>query len=343
MIGGGIIGLATAWRLAQRKLQVAVWERGHIGTEASWAGAGMLAPGGEMEERSWWGDLALRSLKQYAEFVRELESESDLRIDYRACGALESAATDERWERLRQRAGRQAGWGIESQHAGSRCLFYPQDAAVDPRDLLRALAVACRRRGVTIREYQTVTCIVGSNNTGSSITGGITEPELAGVVVLAAGAWSSLIPIHIDGSVVPVDASFPVRGHLISFAASTGVLPGPIVRQDHTYILQRSNGTVIAGSTTEQVGFLREPDPRQFADIEQRARTLDPRLCGGVLVDTWIGFRPGTVSGEPRLGRLASSPVYLAYGHYRNGILLAPATAGLLADAITASSQTDLT
>ena len=336
VIGGGIIGLATAWRLAQRKLSIAVWERGQLGTEASWAGAGMLAPGGEMEERSWWGDLAVQSLKQYAEFVRELESESDLRIDYRACGALESAATDESWERLRQRASRQAGWGIESQHAGSRCLFYPEDAAVDPRDLLRALAVACRRRGVIFREHQTVAGITGTSC-------GITEPEIAEVAVLAAGAWSSSIPVHIDGSVVPLDASFPVRGHLISFAASAGVSLGPIVRQDHTYILQRSNGTVIAGSTTEQVGFLREPDPKQFADIEQRARSLAPRLCGGARLDTWIGFRPGAVSGEPRLGRLASFPVYLAYGHYRNGILMAPATADLLADAITASSQTDLT
>ena len=331
-----MIGLATAWRLAQRKLHVAVWERGQIGTEASWAGAGMLAPGGEVEERSWWTDLAIRSLKQYADFVRELESESDMRIDYRACGALETAASDGSWERLRQRAARQAGWGIESQHAGSRCLFYPEDAAVDPRDLLRALAIACRRRGVTIREHRTVSCITGSES-------GITEPELAGVAVLAAGAWSSSIPIHIDDSVVPVDSSFPVRGHLICFAAAKGISPGPIVRQDHTYILQRSNGIVIAGSTTEQVGFLREPDPTQFADIEQRARALAPRLCSGALLDTWIGFRPATVSGEPRLGRLANSSVYLAYGHYRNGILMAPATADLMGDAITANSQTGLT
>lgn len=336
VIGGGIIGLATAWRLAQRKLRVAVWEQGETGKEASWAGAGMLAPGGEMEERSWWGDLAVQSLRQYPEFVRELEAESGLRIDYRACGALERAATEESWERLKQRAARQASWGIAVHEAGDKSLFYPDDAAVDPRDLLRALVIACQRLGVCFRGSQTVRGIMGMHS------GGISEPESAGAAVLAAGAWSSSIPIHIDGFLMPVETSFPVRGHLVSFAA-TGVSAGPILRQDHTYILQRSSGIVIAGSTTEQVGFRREPDPKQFADIEQRARALAPELCAGPRLDAWIGFRPSTSSGEPQLGRLADSPVYLAYGHYRNGILMAPATADLVAGAITANSQTDLT
>ena len=332
IIGGGVVGLATAWRLAQQARAVAVWDAARVGTEASWAGAGMLAPGGEMENRTWWGDLAIHSLGQYSEFVRELEDESGIRIDYRRCGALELAATEEEWGLLQARAARQSAWGIRSENAGGQKLFYPDDAAVDPRDLLRALRAACEKRGVTFREEKPVHQIVAQ-------AGLVTRPERAAIAVLAAGAWSSEIQIRVDGVAIALERSFPIRGHLIAFAAGTGT-PGPIVRQGHTYILDRSSGITIAGSTTEQVGYLREPNPVQFADIEARARKLMPGLESRLRCDAWIGFRPGTESGEPQLGRLTDSPVYLAYGHYRNGILMAPATADLLARAITANSQT---
>ncbi len=333
IIGGGLIGLSIGWRLAQQGRRVAVWDARRAGAEASWAGAGMLAPGGEMEQRTWWGDLALQSLLAYPEFVRELEAESGVGIDYRACGAVQLAWTDREWEDMRARAKRQRVWGIRSEEAGERKLFYPGDAAVDPRDLLRALRTACERRGVVFREERQVREIVVT-------AGQVWEPERADAAVLAAGAWSSAIPIRVDGQQAVVETSFPVRGHLIAFAAGIEA-PGPIVRQGHTYILERLNGVAVAGSTTEQVGYLREPDPAQFNDIEERARALMPGLTGRPRVDSWIGFRPGTVSGEPQLGQLAGSPVYLAYGHYRNGILMAPATAELIARAISASSQTD--
>lgn len=335
IIGGGLIGLSTAWRLAQQGRRVAVWDAGRLGAEASWAGAGMLAPGGEMEQRSWWGDLAVQSLLAYPEFVRELAEEAGSRIDYRACGALQIAATDREWEQVRARAGKQLKWGIRSEEAGGRKLFYPDDAAVDPRDLLRALRTACERRGVEFREAQKVQEIVVAS-------GRVVQPEQAEVAVLAAGAWSSAIPICVEGEQIAVEKSFPVRGHLIAFAAGIEA-PGPILRQGHTYILERSNGVAIAGSTTERVGYLREPDPAQLDDIEGRARDLMPGLSGRPRTDTWIGFRPGTASGEPQLRGVADAPVYLAYGHYRNGILMAPATAEWIARAISASSQTDST
>ncbi len=312
---------------------MAVWDAGRAGSEASWAGAGMLAPGGEMEERTWWGSMALESLRAYPEFVRELEAESGIAIDYRQCGALQIAATDEEWIALQHRAGMQREWGIRSEDAGWRKLFYPDDAAVDPRDLLRALRTACARRGVAFREEQPVREIV-------VMSGQVVQPEQAEVAVLAAGAWSSEVIIRVEGEAVEVEKSFPIRGHLIAFAPGVEA-PGPILRQGHTYILERSNGVAVAGSTTEQVGYLREPDPAQFDDIEKRARELMPNLSGRPRVDSWIGFRPGTASGEPQLRRVVDAPVYLAYGHYRNGILMAPATAERLARAVNASSQTD--
>jgi len=330
--GGGIIGLATAWRLAQHGLRVAVWDAGRVGAEASWAGAGMLAPGGELEAKSWWSDLALDSLRQYPEFVRELEREAGVRIDYRACGALEYAFDDAEWQGLTERARIQSEWGIRSEDAGEHRLFYPDDAAVDPRHLVNALRTCCVRRGVVLREEQPVREIRVE-------AGRVVVPEHASAAILAAGAWSGGIAIQVEGTLLRTQPSVPVRGHLISFAAGSG-RPGPIVRHGHTYILERSSGLTIAGSTTERIGFNRTADPALVEEIRRRAAKLMPRLEGMAVTGAWVGFRPGTESGEPQLGQLADSPVFLAYGHYRNGILMAPASAMRLSREITANLGT---
>ncbi len=330
IVGGGLIGLSAAWRLRQSGLDVALWEAGRVGTEASWSGAGMLAPGGEMDQRTWWGDLAQDSLRLYPEFVRELQAESGISIDYRRCGAFEFARDDSEWEALQQRAARQREWGIVSQLAGSRKLFYPEDAAVDPRHLLRALHIACERVGVTIYQGREVQRIVVER-------GRIVEPEPADVAIVAAGAWSSTIPILAEGSAVSVEPAVPVRGHLVSFLPD-GQVPGPIWRDAHTYILERSDGVTIAGSTTEEVGFDRKPNPTLFTQIILRAQQLMPRLERARVLDQWIGFRPGTRSGEPQLGFVNDLPVFLAYGHYRNGILMAPATANFIVSSLRMGS-----
>ena len=329
MVGGGLIGLSIAWRLRQSGLTVSVWDAAVAGQEASWAGAGMLAPGGEFETRSWWSDLALQSANLYPDFVEELQALWGQPIDYRACGALETVSSEAEWQALLQRAERQREWGIRVDTAGPQTLFYPDDAAVDPRHLVQALRAACERTGVVFHEQEAVRRIVVRQ-------GRITEPEPASKAVLAAGAWSSGVEIQIEGSGVALEPAVPVRGHLVCFPPS-GALPGPLLRQGHTYVLERANGATIAGSTTERVGFLREPDQSLFADVERRARLLMPRLNHVQPASRWTGFRPGTESGEPAIGRYGDSPLYLAYGHYRNGILMAPATARLLARLIAAN------
>ena len=219
IIGGGLIGLSAAWRLRQSGFAVTVWEAGSLGREASWAGAGMLAPGGEMHRRTWWGDLALKSLQLYPEFVRDLSSDSGIYIDYRPCGALEFAHNDQDWTAMQQRAACQRDWAIVTQVVGERQLFYPDDAAVNPRHLLDALRAVCARTGVTMREGSEVSKIVVER-------GRITEPEPADIAVLAAGAWSSKIGIMADGSEIPIEPAVPIRGHLVSFA-SMGPGAGP--------------------------------------------------------------------------------------------------------------------
>src|SRR5438874_2274068 len=163
--GAGIIGLACAWRLAQRGVPVTVFDARESAAEASWAGAGMLAPGGELEEPSSLTSMALQSLAQYPAFVDELQSASGTAIDYQRSGALELAFTDVEAEELDRRAARQMAIGIRSEaatHPGSRAArFFPDDAMVDPRDVTAALRIACRRDGVSIHEHEPVSGIIG--------------------------------------------------------------------------------------------------------------------------------------------------------------------------------------
>jgi glycine oxidase len=155
-------------------------------------------------------------------------------------------------------------------------------------------------------------------------------------VVIAAGAWSGQIKVTQRAQPVALPATMPVKGHLIGFALSPGLL-GPFIRQEHTYVLQRSNGFVIAGSNEEQVGFDTDVDAQVCNDIHQRAARLFPALEGATPVKRWIGFRPRSVSGDaPHVGRIEGTNIWLAYGHYRNGILLTPLTGARVADEVIA-------
>ncbi|HTT63205.1 MAG TPA: FAD-dependent oxidoreductase [Bryobacteraceae bacterium] len=327
IIGGGIIGGSIAWRLAQAGAEVTLLDAGKLGGEASWAGAGMLAPGGEIAARNRWAAFWLQSLILYPEFVAELQSETGLGIDYLRCGAFEVAHTDAEWQDLLGRREVQSEMGIRAEVTVGG-IYYPDDALVDPRDVTRALRCACDRRGVHIHEQTRVLAV--------RIEGQRVDVETAGSVlsgsaaVLAAGAWSGAIPVFGRDGRIAIPASFPVRGHLLGYTLEPGSV-GPIRRHGHTYVMQRSSGFTIAGSSTEQAGFNREVDPQIVADIRARACQLLPELLTAPEPAAWLGFRPATEGFEPAIGRLGDTCVWLAYGHYRNGILLAPATAARVA------------
>jgi glycine oxidase len=328
--GGGIVGMSIAWRLAQRGLSVAVYDAGVIGGESSWAGAGMLAPGGETESDSPFARSLVESNALYGAFVEELTSESGVAIDYRACGALEFTDSDPEWGKLTGRAAMQQGLGIRSEIVKRGELYYPDDGVVDPRDVVRALRVACERRGVEIREGEPVRRI-------GAVGGAIVEPRPAACAVVAAGAWSSSIAVMVDGERQTLAAAIPVRGHLVSYQLEKEAA-GPVLRNGATYIVQRSSGLTVGGSTHEHVGFDRTLDLAAVGDIERRLTRLLPRLAGLARVSAWVGFRPATENGEAQTGRVGDSPVYVAYGHYRNGILLAPWLGNFIANLQTDST-----
>jgi glycine oxidase len=355
VIGAGIIGASLSWRLAQAGRRVELVDAGGFGSEASWAGAGMLAPGGEVEHRSAWTAFALESLGMYRSFVQELQDESGVAIDYQELGAVEIARTADEWRVLEARTAAQRDLGIPSETlpaaqlrqlvpllAGETAgaLYYPRDALVDPRDVLRALRAACGKHGVGIQEHRAVTAIHAGANRIDLETG--LGPMTAAAAVLAAGAWSGGIPLLVNGERQPIPASFPVRGHLLGYRLEAGSL-GPILRHEHTYLLQRAGGYTVAGTSSERVGFRRDIDARIVDDIARRAGGLVPALRTARGPEPWVGFRPASDGQEPEIGRLAGTSLWLCYGHYRNGILLAPATARRVSHEITASWGMDST
>jgi glycine oxidase len=157
--------------------------------------------------------------------------------------------------------------------------------------------------------------------------------------VLAAGAWSGSVPFSAGGITRKLPGSFPVKGHLLGYRLEAGSCP-TILRQGHTYVLQRSSGFTLCGSSMETVGFDRSVDPEIVRDIAHRGQELLPILSEAGSPEAWIGFRPRADAHRPQIGRFADSNLWLAYGHFRNGILLAPATAERVASEITSSSGT---
>ena len=320
--GAGVIGLSCAWRLAQRGWQVTVFDRREAAHEASWAAAGMLAPGGEIDSDTPLAKMALRSLSMYPGFVRDLEEESGLTIEYRECGAIEVAFDEAQARTLTERAARQAGLGIASEpcrYGDYAARHYPDDATVDPLSINDALLAACRQRGVIIHEHEPVTEVSAGGSGVRTPRGGYTSDR----VLIAAGAWSSaLFP--------GLPRAYPVRGHLLGFDMEPGLLK-TIVRCEHAYVFQRESGGVIAGSSMEEAGFDRTIDSAIAADIHKHAAKLVPALADVKPSNCWNGLRPATDVG-PVTGRFGDTNIWTAYGHFRNGILLAPDTARTIAE-----------
>ena len=324
VVGAGIIGLSCAWALARQGRYVRVFDKGAAASEASWAGAGMLAPGGEFEADSELARMAIRSLAQYPDFVAGLQEESGVAIDLRQCGAIEVALPGEE-EVLLNNAVARAGIGIASEACfwqGMPARLYHGDAVVDPRQVTQALLTACRARGVRVNENEPVIGIAPDGRSVETSHGRYEDDA----VLIAAGAWSSALYPGFP-------KTYPVRGHLVSYRLAPGFLDR-IIRNNGTYIMQRSSGVLIAGSSKEDAGFSRNLDERVIADIVRRAAVLVPTLRGLKPDERWNGLRPGIESDAPHIVRVEGTDVYTAFGHYRNGILLAPETASMVASMV---------
>lgn len=345
VVGAGVMGCATALELATRGVRdILLLERAVPGAEASSAAAGMLAA--QLESSPDDDDELARFVKArdaYEAWAFALRDATGVDIGHRRSGALEilrdQRALDEgraRVERHRARGlraellDRKQALAVERALADDveHALHYPDEAQVDPPQLLRALVAAVARAGIVVRSGATVSALVreGDRCVGVSLDG--KEMIRADAVLLAAGSWSSLVP-GIPDSLPRVR---PVRGQLVMLEQRPPSLR-TILTADHAYVVPRGDGRVVCGSTMEDVGHVRGVTAEGVQRILASAIALSPTLASAELTKTWCNFRPH-VEGRPLVGASSLPGLFLATGHHRNGILLAKQTAEDCASAI---------
>lgn len=351
IVGGGVMGCATALELASRGVRdIVLLERAVPGAEASSAAAGMLAA--QIEAHG--PDELTRFVgarEAYRAWAEELRERTGIDIGYRPTGALSIARTEDDAARLRARVEHQKEQGLDAawldrDAARERepelrpdllgAAFFPKEAQVDPPQLLRALVAAIARTTVDVRSGRTVASLLDDGRACTGVRlqdGGILTAD---ATVLAAGSWSSQIP----GIPASMPVVRPIRGQLALLEERPPRLRS-IVFSGHVYAVPRGDGRVVCGATMEDVGHARALTAGGIHDVLGGALALAPRLAQAEFVRAWCNFRPHVASddgapGEPLVGRCSTPGLLLATGHHRNGILLAKATAEAVADAVLA-------
>jgi glycine oxidase len=367
VVGGGVIGLCCAWRLSQRGARVTVLERGVPGAGATRVAAGMLAPVGELT----FGEpelleLTLAAARLYPEFVAELEEASGERAGYKQLGALHLALDRDEAAQLRRVHDLQRSLELEAEwlpprrcrdlepgltpsfHGG---VLASGEAAVDPRALAAALVVACAEGGVEIRAGCEVT---GAILADGRLTGVRMEKRAhfgrrhytftasdgdfyADTVLLAGGAWSGAVPWLPEEARPPVR---PVKGQVVELRARGEEPPARhILASERIYLVPREDGRLVVGATVEEMGFDTTVTAGGVHELLREAYRLLPDVAEMELVGVTAGLRPGTPDNLPIVGPGAIPGLFLATGHHRNGILLAPHTAQAVAEHLAGAAS----
>ncbi|MBK3388898.1 glycine oxidase ThiO [Streptomyces sp. DEF1AK] len=355
VVGGGIVGLVTAWRAAQRGLAVTVVDPAPGGGAAQGA-AGRLAAVTELhfgEERLL--ALNLASAERYPAFAAELAEASGQELGYRRCGTLAVALDADDRAYLRELHALQLRSGLESEWlSGRECrrlepmlapgvrggLRVDGDHQIDPRRLASALVTACERAGVVwCRSTAGRLVVRGGRAVGVELAdGSLVE---GGQTVLAAGSRSGLLAGLPEEVAVPVR---PVKGQVVRRAgpeayrrgaACLGRTVRAVVRGSHVYLVPRENGELVIGATTEELGWDTTVTAGGVYELLRDAHELVPGLTELPFTEVRAGLRPGSPDNAPLLGPTALPGLHLATGHHRNGVLLTPVTGDVLADVLT--------
>ena len=338
IVGGGVIGLAIAREAARSGMSVRLLERGETGGEATGASAGMLAAQLEAHEPGPLLSLSLESRTLYPAFLRALESETGESVDLRREGGLVIALDEAAREAIARSASAQRRMGLDVKTLDAvevRALeplvsgdtrggmHLPHEHTVDPRRLAEALRRAAEAAGAEICTGAEATAILMERKTARGVRLADGRDQRAREVVVAAGAWAGAL--QAEGIAVP--PSEPVRGQMLCFAAP-GIVRH-VVASEEVYLVPRSDGRLLAGSTMERAGYDRSVTASGMAGIAAAAIRLVPRLGHAAFHSAWAGLRPGAPDGLPVLGRAAPGLLY-ACGHLRNGIVLTPITAAIV-------------
>jgi glycine oxidase len=344
IVGGGIIGGSIAFELAQRNLRVAVLDRQELMHEASWAAAGMLSPAPDCPAAIPLVPLGRASLALYPKFVEAVESASDIRTGYRAGGAVEVICHGEAQRELSTLVALHHGLGLACEplpldearnmepalgRDARAAALLPDECSVQPRTLTCAVLAAAASAGAALSPGVEVTSLAldGKKCVGVKTSSG--EIFHAAQVVLAAGCWTSQIPVAMAYA-----PTIPVRGQMVALRHS-GTPIRHVLRSERGYLVPRgveSPQTVVVGSTIENTGYEKRVTSGGVEKILSAANELVPELAKAEIIETWCGLRPGTPDQLPILGPVDIDGLAFATGHYRNGILLAPVTAKLIGE-----------
>ena len=327
VIGGGVIGLTLSIALRKRGIKVLVVERGEPAREASHAAAGMLADC-PLEIPGPLQALATASARMYPEFVHEIQDESGMNVDLRDHGTLLLDPVDASPSRPLPPPEPPLPAPLAELEPALGNLNRPArffaERSVDPRALSAAVLRAAKHREVDISSGTSVQHVLTENGRVSGVQAEKTTYH-APVVVNCAGAWAGNLP--------PVELPIrPVKGQMVA-------LVGPpilrhVIRSPEVYLVPRSDGRTLVGSTLEEAGYDKRTDADTIRRLHQAAVQLVPSLQQARVLEAWAGLRPGTPDDLPILGKMEAAGYYIAAGHFRDGILLAPVTAHNMAQII---------
>ncbi len=353
IIGGGVIGLAAARELRLAGAgRVTVLEKGQAGREASWAAAGMLAPDAETETVDAMYRLCRRSNELYPEFAASLFDETGIDIELDRTGTICVAFSNDDSEHLRRRMAAQQTAGISAELLSSTNIaglesslspdvvggvLYPDNGQVENRKLVAALLEFALRNSIEVHENSPADELEIRNGraVGLSVKGKSLEAD---AIVVAAGAWQSEL---LDKANVGCPRVTPVKGQIIAYERVPSLRH--VVYGAGGYLVPRRDGRLLVGATVEDAGFNTEVTAEAVLSLRQSAERLLPGLAGREPDDKWAGLRPFAAGGEPIIGAVPNvSGLFVAAGHYRNGILLAPVTAQLIAEAVLKGSSPEI-
>ncbi len=344
IVGGGAIGCSIAYYLAKAGVKATVIEKGTVGCEASSAAAGMLAPLGEALGPGPFLDLGLRSLDMFPGLAAELKSLTGIDIEYSPCGILRAAFTREEEEELRGGFAWQRTLRLDVRQMDSDELHQmepmvnprvevgtlsPKEAQINTARLAQALAQGARHLGAHIMEGAELSGLIIGNSRVQGVNVG-SSTLTASHVVLAMGAWAGVVGSRF-GISLPVK---PVRGQVLALR-SREVQLKRVLFWGRSYAAPKSDGTILVGSTQDEVEFDKRVTVDGVRYVLDRACALVPDLAKASLERAWAGLRPGSPDEMPILGPIAGwEGLTLAVGHFRKGILLTPITGHLIANYI---------
>lgn len=350
VVGGGIIGLSVALELAARGAEVTVLDTGEPARAASWAAAGMLAPRSESLADRAMAALCERSLELYPSFAAKVAAGSGIDPHAHLDGIVHAAFDEAEYAALQGRARALSGEGVDAQILardevvraepvlGARVrggLLIRGEGHVDNRRLGRALIAACANAGVRVESHAENVRVEFDNRRvlGVHTSNGY---RAAQTVVNAAGAWASQVSGVPAQCVPPVR---PVKGQMFALALPAGMMHRPVWVRG-AYLVPRADGRVLVGATVEESGDARVTAGGIDA-LLHAATACAPALREFTITEMWAGLRPATPDARPVLGCTARQGYVLACGHFRNGILLAPVTAQIVADAVESNRAVD--